>query len=91
MSLVLSPTQLGERVYHDAGEVHLDRAVLEAAPDHGGVVVHVTPLAGHGHPLAVVGPHAGVVRRNLICAPKYIHRINVNFEGVAIVLWLLGN
>lgn len=72
-ALLLAPTHLRERVYHDAREVHLDRVVLEAlraglppALGHGGVIVHVPPLAGDRHTLAVVGPHAGVVRQHLV-------------------------
>lgn len=69
----MAPAHLRERVYHDAREVHLDGVVLETlrarlppALGHGGVVVHVPPLAGDGHALAVVGPHAGVVRQHLV-------------------------
>ena len=72
-ALLLAPAHLGERVYHDAREVHLDRVVLETlrprlppALGHGGVVVHVAPLTRDGDPLAVVSPHAGVVGQHLL-------------------------
>ena len=86
-ALLLATAHLGERVDHDAGEVHLDRVVLETlgprlppALGHGGVVVHVAPLTGDGDPLAVIGPHAGVVGQHLVCSLAHAAEIGKDYS-----------
>ena len=67
--LLLAPAHLGQGVYHNTCQVHLHRVVLETLPGQGGVVVHVAPLGGDGHPLAILGSLGRVVGQHLLrCA-----------------------